>query len=65
MSRGRIIPGFSLESCLVCPVSGDKFQVKLIFEEEQLQFERSFISRLDKYLETREGFLSLFFVLNV
>jgi hypothetical protein len=51
INRGRIILGLSLENWLACPVLRDKLQVKFIFGKEQLQFEGSYISRLDMYLE--------------
>jgi hypothetical protein len=65
INRGRIILGLSSDNCLVCPVSRNKLEVKFIFGKKQLQFEGSFISRLDMYFETREGFLCLVSLHNV
>jgi hypothetical protein len=38
---------------------------KSLFKNEQAQKEGSFISRLNAYLETREGFLCLVFLYKV
>jgi hypothetical protein len=46
-------------------MSKDKLHAKLMFEKEQLQNERRFISGLNMYFGTREGFLCVTFLFNV
>jgi hypothetical protein len=43
-------------------MSEDELHVKVLLKNGQVQNEVSFISHLDVYLETQEGFLSLFFL---
>jgi hypothetical protein len=46
-------------------MSYEELREKSLFKNEQAQKEESFISRLNKHLETREGFLCLVFLFSV
>jgi hypothetical protein len=48
----------------VCPLPTDKLHVKWRFKKEQVQNEESFISRLNVYLETGDGFFCSVFLFN-